>query len=208
MIKHVWFDCEGTLTVRSATFKKVYDRLRYETYARLVKKPLTDKVRQDFEVLYAKHGSNSAVFRSLGCASDFWQQCLSTLDKTHDYRPVKAVFLTLKKLKDKVPISLFTNLKSEGVDTTLKLINVDKEWFTFIITGDDIQERKPSLGGFYAMIKLSQLPPEEILYVGDRVTVDILPAKEVGMKTCFMWGISDKADYSFENFKDILTLFE
>ncbi|MBI2547815.1 HAD family hydrolase [Candidatus Woesearchaeota archaeon] len=207
-IKHVWFDLDGTLVKRSDAFTKAHAQLRYETYAKAVGKPLTEKLKTEFEGLYAKQGSNSAVFRSLGFPSDFWQKCFSQLDKSRYYKPVKAVTLTLKRLKDKVPISLFTNLRSEGVDKTLQLIDIDKAWFTFIVTGDDIQERKPAQDGFYEMIKRSQVPAEEILYVGDRVTVDILPAKKVGMKTCLVWSISDQADYSFKNFEDLLSLFK
>jgi len=206
MIKHVWFDLEGTLTIRSDEFNEDYNQLRYETYAEVVGKPLTEELKQDFEKLYAKHGSNSAVFRSLGCASDFWQKRFNSLDKTKYYKPVKTIFTTLRKLKEKVLISIFTNLKPEEVKNTLKIINVDKSWFKFIVSGDDIKERKPALDGFYLMIEKSGLPPEEILYVGDRVKVDILPTKEVGMKSCLVWDKSDEADYSFEKFEDILSL--
>ena len=207
MIKHVWFDLEGTLTIRSVDFNEAHNQLRYETYSEVVGKPLTKELKQEFEKLYAQYGSNSAVFRSLGCASDFWQKRFNKLDKTRYYKPVKTVYSTLEKLKEKVLISIFTNLKPEEVESTLKIINIDKSWFKFIISGDDIEERKPALDGFYLMIKKSGLPPEEILYVGDRVKVDILPAKEVGMKTCLVWDKSNEADYSFEKFEDILSLF-
>ena len=207
MIKHVWFDLEGTLTIRSDEFNEAHNQLRYETYSEVVGKPLTEELKQDFEKIYAKNGSNSAVFRSLGCASDFWQKCFNKLDKTRYYKPVKTVYSTLEELKEKVPISIFTNLKPEEVESTLKIINVDKSWFKFIISGDDIKERKPVLDGFYLMIKKSGLPPREILYVGDRVKVDVLPAKELGIKTCLVWDKSDEADYSFEKFEDILSLF-
>lgn len=206
MIKHIWFDIEGTLTVRSDAFNKAHNQLRYETYAEAVGKPLTNKLREEFEALYSKHGSNSAVFRSLGLPSDFWQIRFNTLDKKKFYEPIKTVYTTLEKLKEKVPLSLFTNLKPDETSNILKLINVDKSWFKFIITGDDIKERKPELDGFYEMIKRTGLPPAEILYVGDRVSVDIIPAKEVGMKTCLVWSKSNEADYSFEKFEDILTI--
>lgn len=207
MIKHVWFDLEETLTIRSDEFNDAHNQLRYETFAEAVGKPLTEELKQEFENLYAKHGSNSAVFRSLGRSSDFWQKRLSSLDKTKYYKPVKTVYTTLKRLKKKVPISIFTNLKPDDVESTLKIIKVDKAWFKFIITGDDIKERKPALDGFYKMIKRSGVPPEQILYVGDREKVDILPAKKVGMKTCLVWGKSKEADYSFEKFEDILSIF-
>lgn len=206
MIKHVWFDLEGTLTIRSDEFNEAHNQFRYKTYAKVVGKPLTEELKQELEELYAKHGSNSAAFRSLGCASDFWQKCFNTLDKTKYYKPVRTVYSTLEKLKEKVPISIFTNLKPEEVESTLRIINVDKSWFKFIVSGDDIKERKPALDGFYLMIKKSGLPPEEILYVGDRVKVDIIPAKRVGMKTCLIWDKSDEADYSFEKFEDLLSI--
>jgi len=70
MIKHVWFDLEGTLTTRSDEFNEAHNQLRYETYSEVVGKPLTKELKQEFEKLYAQYGSNSAVFRSLECASD------------------------------------------------------------------------------------------------------------------------------------------
>ena len=42
---------------------------------------------------------------------------------------------------------------------------------------------------------------------GDRIDVDIKPAKLAGMRTCLLWKKSDEADYSFDNFEDILGIF-
>lgn len=207
MIRHVWFDLEGTLTIRSDEFNEAHNQLRYETYAEVIGKPLTEDLKQEFEQLYAKYGSNSAVFRSLNRASDFWQKRFNKLDKITYFKPVKTIYTTLEKLKEKVLISLFTNMKPNEIEKTLKIIKIEKTWFTFIISGDDIRERKPALDGFYEMIKRSGLPPEKILYVGDRVKVDVSPAKEVGMKTCLVWSKSDEADYSFLNIENILSLF-
>jgi putative hydrolase of the HAD superfamily len=207
MIKHVWFDLEGTLTIRSDEFNEAHNQLRYKTYAEVVGKPLTDELKKEFEELYSKHGSNSSVFRSLGYSSAFWQKRFNKLDKAKYYKPMKTIYTTLEKLKEKVLISIFTNLKPDEVQSTLNIIKVNKSWFKFIISGDDVKERKPALDGFHLMIKKSGLPPEEILYVGDRVKVDVIPAKKVGMKTCLVWNKSEEADYSFENFEDILSLF-
>lgn len=89
MIKHIWFDVEGTLTIRSKKFNEAHDKLRYETYAKVVKKPVTEELKKEYEELYKKYGSNSAVFSSLGCASDFWQINFNKLDKTKFYKPSK-----------------------------------------------------------------------------------------------------------------------
>lgn len=206
-IKHVWFDLDGTLTIHTPEFHKAHNDLKYKTYAEAVGKPITKELEQEYETLYKKFGSNSTVFRSLGLPSDYWQQYFNTLDEVKFYKPEPQVYETLRKLKEIVPISIFTNVKPEKNLRTLSAIGIKLEWFDNILTGDDIKERKPALDGFYAMIEKSKLRPEQILYVGDRIDVDIKPAKLAGIKTCLIWKKSDEADYSFEKFEGILSIF-
>jgi len=207
-IKHVWFDLDGTLTVQTSAFHEAHDALRYNTYAEAIGKPRSAQLAEEYEALYRKHGSNSAVFRSLGLPSDYWSLRAQTMEPAQFYTPVPEVYKTLERLATIVPISLFTNSKPGSVVDKLKVINVDKAWFTYIITGDDVKERKPAPEGFHLMVKKSLLPAEALLFVGDRVDVDIKPAKSVGMKTCLMWGESPEADYSFQSFRDLLSIFK
>jgi HAD superfamily hydrolase (TIGR01549 family) len=205
-IKHIWFDLDGTLTIHTPEFHKAHNELRYKTYAEAVGKPLAAELEQEYENLYKKFGSNSAVFRSLGLPSDYWQNYFNTLDEVEFYKPEPQVYKTLETLRTIVPISLFTNVKPDKNLRTLAAIGIKPELFTYILTGDDIKERKPAMDGFHAMIEKSQLPPEQILYVGDRIDVDIKPAKLAGMQTCLLWKKAAEADYSFTNFEDILGL--
>ncbi|MDO8590384.1 MAG: HAD family hydrolase [bacterium] len=206
-IKHIWFDLDGTLAIPAPAFSTAHAELKYKTYSEIVKKPVTEELALEYETLYKKHASNSAVFRSLGLPSDYWQQRFNTLDEVKFYEPEPKISRTLEQLRSIVPVSLFTNVKPEKNLKMLAAVGICSDLFTHILTGDDIKERKPSLDGFHAMIEKSKLPPEQILYVGDRIHVDIQPAKAVGMKTCLAWSISDEADFSFTNFGDILSLF-
>lgn len=206
MIKHIWFDVDGTLAPHTDEFMRVHDQLRYETYATYLHKPVTKELQEEYEELYTKYGSNSKVFRSLGAASDYWMKHFESIDKAQYYEADEKIYGTVNKLKDKVKVSVFTNLTAEGTKTTLRTLKIDPSWMTFYLSGDDVKERKPSLSGFHEMIRLSGIPAEETCYVGDRVKVDILPAKEVGMRTCLLWNKSDEADYSFENFEDLLSI--
>jgi FMN phosphatase YigB (HAD superfamily) len=54
------------------------------------------------------------------------------------------------------------------------------------------------------MIQLSGVPEKHILYVGDSVEKDVLPAKEVGILSGLLWSVSPEADYCFTSFKEIL----
>jgi HAD superfamily hydrolase (TIGR01549 family) len=207
-IKHVWFDMDGTLTVHTEEFDKVHDDLRYKTYASVVGRQVDDELIREYEELYKKHGSNSAVFTSLGKPSDFWMQYFDQLDQTRYYEPIPEIYETLDKLRTIVPISLFTNARLANTHKTLEVVNVNADWFTHIVSGDDIANRKPALDGFHLMIEKSAIPAQQILYVGDRVNVDVKPAKAVDMKACLVYSKSDEADYSFESFDEVLRIFE
>ena len=205
-IQHIWFDMDGTLTVHTPEFDKVHDALRYKTYSEVVGRPVDDQLMAEFNELYAKYASNSAVFTSLGKPSDFWMHHYATIDQNDFYEPIPDVYETLEKLRTIVPISLFTNDRLGNAEKTLSVVGVDIKWFTHVISGDDIASRKPALDGFHLMIERSGLPADQILYAGDRVGVDIEPAKLVGMKTCLVYGESEVADFSFKKLSGLLTL--
>lgn len=207
-IKHVWFDMDGTLTVHTDEFHKVHNDLRYQTYASVVKREVDEALIDEYENLYKKFGSNSAVFTSLGKPSDFWMQYFDQIDQTRYYEPIPDIYETLDMLRQIVPISLFTNVKLANAQKTLSVVNVNADWFTHIVSGDDIANRKPALDGFHLIIEKSGLPANKILYVGDRIDVDIKPAKTVGMLSCLLYTQSDEADFCFPSMRNLLSLFE
>lgn len=202
-IKHIWFDMEGTLTVHTPEWEAAHDQLLLEKYAHATGKQPSPQLWQEYSQLYRQHGTHSAAFSSLGLASGYWQQHFATLDEQKYYKPDERVYQTLQKLRAIVPISVYTNAKPARLQNTLRVIQVDPAWFTHLLTGDDVVTRKPALDGFHKMIELSNLQPEEILYVGDRLQSDILPVKKAGMQTGFVWGTNSEADFSFECFADI-----
>lgn len=128
------------------------------------------------------------------------------MDFTAVLDPDPDVYETITELKDLMPISIFTNFDTGRLAELLEHLKISIDDFTHVISGDDIKERKPALDGLHAMIEKSQLPPGEILYVGDRVAVDITPTKQVGIKTCLLYDTSPEADYCLENFRDILSI--
>ena len=100
-----------------------------------------------------------------------------------------------------IPISIFSNIK---LDKIIPALNVDPKLFSYILSASTVGASKPALKGFYKMIELSALQPEEILYIGDDVGKDVIPAKTVGIKTAVVFEKLPEADYSFTNFKNIL----
>jgi FMN phosphatase YigB (HAD superfamily) len=63
-----------------------------------------------------------------------------------------------------------------------------------IATSDDLGAEKPDVAFFEALLRLADTTdPTDVLYVGDRVDNDILPAMDFGMSTCWIrrgpWGV-------------------
>lgn len=207
-IKHIWFDLAGMLYKETPEFQAIHDQYRYQTYARLTGLKDIEQAKQEFEELYKIHGSNSAVFRSLGQPSDYWMKAIEELDFAAVLKTDTEITNTLDELQKHIPISLFTNFPKHRIVELLKHLEIPAEWFMHILTGDDITERKPALDGFHLMIERSGIPAEQILYIGDRVDVDIKPAKAVGMQTGLLYQQSEEADYCFHSFDEVLKLFK
>ncbi|MFA5954175.1 MAG: HAD family hydrolase [Patescibacteria group bacterium] len=199
-IQHIWFDFSGTLAF---TKNERLDRLRYETYSSVVKKPIDDALILEYETLYKKHSdSNAALFCSLGFPISYWSDRINSLQASELYTLAdNTIPEILRTIQTFVPVSLLSNI---SLKKALPAIGIDQDVFTHIISADTLTEPKPSLQGFYKMIELSNLPAKEILYIGDHVSKDILPAKQLGISTGILWSTSHDADYSFETFADIL----
>ncbi len=208
MIKHIWFDVAGTLYRETPDFNVAHDQHRYKTYAALRGISDIEQAKAEFEELNKIHGSNSAVFTSLGQASDYWMRAFEELDISNLLHPDPEVVETLTYLHSIVPISVFTNLKADKILSLFKQLEIPTELFTHVLSGDDVRKRKPALEGFKLMVETSGLPANQNLYIGDRIDVDIKPAKTVGMQTGLIYDDSPEADYSFGSFDRIYSILK
>ncbi|HSA84132.1 MAG TPA: HAD family hydrolase [Patescibacteria group bacterium] len=217
-IKHIWFDFAGTLYRETPEFVHVHESYRYKTYGEVVGISDMEQAKKEYDQLYQQYGSNSAVFKHLGKSDNYWQQAVDSLDRKIFFFPDKEVIGTLDSLRKIVPISIYSNFMLSKIQEMLTHLEIPEAYFTYILTGDDIEKRKPALDGFYKMIELSQqkagrslaeeLPPNQLVYVGDREAVDIIPAKNVGMQTVLLYGNGRKtvADHSFDSFQELCSL--
>lgn len=75
---------------------------------------------------------------------------------------------------------------------TMVKLGLAKNQFEEIITSEISGENKPHENGFKYILKLTGLPAEAHLMIGDRILVDLVPAKKLGMKTCLVWSSETK----------------
>lgn len=204
MIKHLWLDFSDTLAVIN---RDKHNKLRHKTYAEIVGKEVTPELVGEFEELAQKHkNNNTAMFVSLGKAVHFWSDKINSVDTSQLYSLADAnIPRILNEIKKILPVSIFSNI---NIEKLLPSLGLDQKLFTNILDAKMVKASKPALDGFYKIIELSKVPASEILYIGDDLHKDILPAKKVGLKTGLMWKESSEADYCFKNFEEILSFFE
>ncbi len=85
-----------------------------------------------------------------------------------------------------------------------------KKYFDFAIYSSGVPFRKPHPSIFQLAIGQFQLEPSEILFVGDSLSMDILGARGVGMKTAWINREKEKSDivpdYEFASLEDLLRI--
>lgn len=202
-VKHLWLDFSDTIAL---TNKAALGDIVYAAYASLVGREITPELIAEYKELLAKHKSNSAVFASLGQPSSFLADQAAKWDPSRLYSLTdKNIPDIIPKLRQMVPVSIFSNNR---LDTILPALGLDLAWFTHILGPDEVKSPKPALEGFLKMVDLSGISAGEILYVGDDVEKDIIPAKRVGPLAGLLWAQSPEADYCFDDFQAIVTLLQ
>ena len=87
-----------------------------------------------------------------------------------------------------------------------------KPYFEFAIYSSDTTYRKPHPSIFELAIENLNMKPEEILFVGDNISMDVIGAKNVGMKSAWINRERKKmlaggeADYELHSLEDLLKI--
>lgn len=105
----------------------------------------------------------------------------------------------LKKLLESLRVYkhyLFVNGIRRKIIEALHALGISERFFSEIVTPETVGDTKPNLKGFRYIVGKTGASPDQHLMIGDRIDVDITPAKKVGMKTCLVW--SDKKDPSID----------
>lgn len=196
-IQHIWFDFSDTLARRN----EKHDELTYCTYSEQVGKPVTPELIEEFKSRFKRYKSTSAVFHDMGLPASFWSETVLAADPGSLYSLMdEDIPAVLDELRKKYTISIFSNMQTEKL---LPAIGINPSWFTLFLSSADIARPKPFPDGFYKIVELSKIPAENILFIGDHIEKEMMPAKEAGLQTGIMWQEAPEADYSFKDFQEV-----
>lgn len=207
----IW-DVDGTLY---QTTDEIFDQMKKITVDYVVEKTLEEK-RVVKNYINKQVGHN----RLLGdIVEEDYKLDKHFLAKLAEDRIDKSVFVD----KDELLVNLFDNqlrkfkhvvLTNGSLQNTKKIlekIGFNKSHFASIHSREDLGKNiKPSKRAFFKVIESINTEPGEAMMIGDTLTQDIFPAKELGMTTCFI--ADDKtinikeADFIIENPGEIINI--
>lgn len=201
MIKHIWFDFSDTI---AAIDTDMHNSIKYTEFARLKNSKVSEDLIAEYDRLFEQLGnSNSNVFVStFNLPASYWPDLINKhLDVYSLMRP--NIPRVIREIAGLIPISVFSNIDTKLV---MEKLGIDTSVFTHILSSAQLTFPKPHTEGYEKIVALSGLDPREILYIGDDLKKDILPAKSVRLKVGYMWGECNEADYIFMDFEDILSM--
>ena len=206
-ISCIIFDLDGTLTQTNelifATFNHVAEKYIGKIYTpveitkmfgppedvaieRLVGKDRIDEAMDDFYSFYEKHHPRMAN------AYDGIREML-------DFLKSKGLLL-----------AIFTGKGKRSTLVSLDMLGI-KNYFDIIITGNDVDNHKPSGDGIRKVMARLGLDPEQVLMVGDAVS-DVKAARETSVQiAAVLWDSYGKekvlemdVDYKFHNVPEFI----
>jgi len=203
-IKCIGFDMDGTLYPET---KEIQDFKKELLCKCLVEK---DKIsfseaREIRDREFAKTGSYTCVLKHHGIEDT--NKIIN--DKGHNNQLIKLIRFDpglekfLKKIKKKYKTFLVTHTNKKYAVPRMSKAGINyQDCFDVCIFGDS-GLLKTSREVFDLALSKLNFKPEEVLYVGDRETVDIVVPKKIGMLTIMVGSNSSLADYRLDSIYDL-----
>jgi len=210
-IKLITWDLDGTLYPANPDFSKEIEKRKIEKVAAYLNTSINE-AKIEFNKILTETKSHTKTLDKIGIDGtqfflDMWRDISLNL-----YIQKNPELVDLFS-KIQIPKAMLTNSNSrESIKKKLNLIGLKTDQFKFIITSVDVGYNKPHPKIFKALIEKAQtlshspILPGEILYVGDREKLDIIPPKKLGIKTCLVGKTSNEADICVQNPLELCTM--
>lgn len=174
--KGIIFDIDGTLTSTNelifATFNHIAQKYEGRTYS-------DEEIISMFgptEDVILRERFNGDKFKEV--YDEYYRYYQENHPRMADLYP--GIVDILKEVKQKnITTSIFTGKGRKTTEITLDILGI-KNFFDMIITGDDVENHKPSPEGIFKFLNSFGLGKDEVLMVGDSIA-DIIAANEAGV---------------------------
>jgi len=169
------FDVDGTLT---STIQLIFDSFNF------IARKYLDRTFTDKEIV-TMFGPTEDVILKKWCGERYEEARVEYYKYYSDYHWKAKLYPGIKEILDylknkKFPLGIFTGKGKEATMITLKKLEVE-HYFDLIVTGDDVQNHKPSTEGILKFVNHFGMKNERVLMIGDSVS-DVKASKEAGIK--------------------------
>ena len=205
-IKAIGFDVDGTLYHTPDAMSVEVGKILIAKAAQQLSRD-TDELAEEYLKRRDKFRGNTLTLNSFGLDGEkIFQEVWDGIEVEKYVSKDEKLAKLVAKLKNNYRLFIITNGTGRQVERKLTHLGLDYHDFDPRIYCYDQGWVKPEPAPFLAAIEALEMKPEEIVYVGDRVDVDIEGAKAVGMKTILVGGPSASsgcpADASCESVYD------
>ena len=167
---------------------------------------ITFKEFDDMRIVFARQGldGNSEAIRHFGLTKTPWH--------SEDEVPYPDACDTLTDLKARgYRLGIIAN-QNPGLEKRLEDWGL-QQYFDVIVSSAEIGYAKPEREIFEKAFEMAGCMAEESVMVGDRLDNDMLPAKDIGMKTVWMksglakYQTSEIADFQIQSLGELKEIF-
>lgn len=120
---------------------------------------------------------------SIAEAAIYGEQFIDRRKYLHRDERLIALFESLKKYTH----YLLVNGIQKATTQALMVLGLSPGMFKEIVTSETVGVNKPDPKGYQYILGKTGLPAEKHVMIGDRESVDLAPARRLGMKTCLVW---------------------
>ena len=196
MIKVILFDLDGTL-YKSPEIRKKFAQAAYHALAKLknvsVKEAKT-MIEGTREKLKEKHGFPVPYTLTLiryGMPVELWHKENIEFFDPRDYLSQNGELKEMRSgLTKRCRLAILTNNNEVQAQRILEALNV-RDLFDRVFTYNTFKTMKPNPDFFKKAAKEMGVKPKECLVVGDRYSVDLIPAQDLGMQIYEVKGPND-----------------
>lgn len=207
LIKAVGFDLDRTLYTDTT---EMNERVAQEIFKAILKfKPELETIER-VRAIYTKKGEElrswSRVLEEIGLenSGEVVKDCLDSADITDLIKDDRKLVQIMEQLSQKFFLFLITRSTRNHATKKLSRIGIPSGLFHFSSFGDDPHSLSERFGkNFKYFLSQSPYQPFEHVYIGDNPQTDIIPPKNLGMKTIIVGKYFKEADFSISNIHEI-----
>ena len=210
-IKVLIWDFDGTLyrpnpelwkEVREAEYRVILEHLKID------REKAVEMFNRDYKVVTPSATQTVAKLCGISTAV-----AAVEMEQYYDRRKFLGRDPRLVRLFDKLKSYqhyILANGTKKRLTETLIHLGLTPKIFQEIVTSELVGENKPSFVGFQYILDKTGLPPEQHLMIGDRLEVDLVPAKKLGMTTCLVFAekVETEVDFTLKTVYKIAKLFD